>query len=312
MIDAGIGTTLPGLIAESRRVLRDGAGPDDAQTVVYFGRIDDHFASTYELGLEEGRFFNSSDDTDSPAVALVDRTFADKLGGGESVLGRRFRIDPDNADAALVTIVGVIRRVQLDDLDDAVRPAMLRPLRQDPARFVSLAIRTQGDPLAFAPRFNEILREVEPDTPAYWVRSYDQVIREGTFGEFVLARLFLVFGGISLFLAGAGVYGVIAFNVRQRTREIGVRRALGAPAANVLRSLLGRGAWQIGLGLLLGLTMAWLFARALVSSLNGFDADNPAVYGAVIGILMLAALIAILVPARRALRVDPLVALRHE
>ncbi|MFZ1222137.1 MAG: ADOP family duplicated permease [Dokdonella sp.] len=312
VIDAGIGTTLPGLIAESRRVLRDGAGPDDAQTVVYFGRIDDHFASTYELGLEEGRFFNSSDDTDSPAVALVDRTFADKLGGGESVLGRRFRIDPDNADAALVTIVGVIRRVQLDDLDDAVRPAMLRPLRQDPARFVSLAIRTQGDPLAFAPRFNEILREVEPDTPAYWVRSYDQVIREGTFGEFVLARLFLVFGGISLFLAGAGVYGVIAFNVRQRTREIGVRRALGAPAANVLRSLLGRGAWQIGLGLLLGLTMAWLFARALVSSLNGFDADNPAVYGAVIGILMLAALIAILVPARRALRVDPLVALRHE
>ncbi|MFZ1622742.1 FtsX-like permease family protein, partial [Dokdonella sp.] len=312
VIDAGIGTTLPGLIAESRRVLRDGAGPDDAQTVVYFGRIDDRFAATYELGLEEGRFFNSADDADSPAVALVDRTFADKLGGGESVLGRRFRLDPDNADAALVTIVGVIRKIQLDDLDDAVRPAVLRPLRQDPARFVSLAIRTQGDPLAFAPRFTEILREVEPDTPAYWVRSYDQVIREGTFGEFVLARLFLVFGGISLFLAGAGVYGVIAFNVRQRTREIGVRRALGAPAANVLRSLLGRGAWQIGLGLLLGLTMAWLFARALVSSLNGFDADNPAVYGAVIGILMLAALIAILVPARRALRVDPLVALRHE
>ena len=312
VIDAGIGTTLPGLLSESRRVLRDGAGPDDAQTVVYSGRIDDRFASTYELGLEEGRFFNASDRADAPAVAIVDRTFADKLGGGTSVLGRRFRMDPDSPDGALVTVVGVIRRIQLDDLDDPVRPALLRPLRQEPERYVSIAIRTQGNPLAFVPRFNEILGEVEPDTPAYWVRTYDQVIREATFGEYVLARLFLVFGGISLFLAGAGVYGVIAFNVRQRTREIGVRRALGAPAANVLRSLLARGAWQIGLGLMLGLLMAWPFARALVSSLNGFDAGNPAVYGLVVGVLILAALIAILVPARRALRVDPLVALRHE
>jgi putative ABC transport system permease protein len=312
IIDAGVGTTLPGLISSSRRVLREGAGADDAQTVVYSGRIDDQFASTYELTLEEGRFFNASDRADSPPVAVVDQTFADKLGGGGSVLGRRFRLDPDNPDGPTFTVVGVIRRIQLDDLDDPVRPALLLPLRQDPERYVSLAIRTRGEPLAFAPRLNEILRELDPDTPAYWVRTYDQVIREATFAEWVLARMFLVFGGISLFLAGAGVYGVIAFNVRQRTREIGVRRALGAPGRNVLRSLLARGAWQIGLGLVLGLLMAWPFARALVGSLNGFDADNPKVYGLVVGVLVLAALIAILVPARRALHVDPLVALRHE
>ncbi|MBL0165172.1 MAG: ABC transporter permease [Xanthomonadales bacterium] len=312
IVDAAVGTTLPGLLADSRRVLREGAGPDDAQTVVYSGRIDDHFASTYELTLEQGRFFNASDRADSPPVAIVDRTFVEKLGGGASILGRRFRLDPDNPDGALVTIVGVIKRIQLDDLDDPVRPALLRPLRQDPERFVSLAMRTQGDPLAFVPRFNEILREVEPDTPAYWVRTYDQVIREATFGEYVLARLFLVFGVISLFLAGAGVYGVIAFSVRQRTREIGVRRALGAPTGRVLASLLGRGAWQIGLGLVIGLALAWPFARALISSLHGFDADNPQVYLLVVGILVVAAVFAVLVPAWRALRVDPLVALRHE
>ncbi len=312
IVDAGIGTTLPGLISESRRVLREGAGPDDAQTVVYSGRIDDRFASTYELTLEEGRFFNASDRTDSPPVAIVDRTFAEKLGAGESVLGRRFRLDPDNPSATLVTIVGVIRRIQLDDLDDPVRPALLRPLRQDPERFVSLAMRTRGAPAAFVPRFNEILREVEPDTPAYWVRSYDQVILEATFAEYVLARLFLAFGAISLFLAGAGVYGVIAFNVRQRTREIGVRRALGAPSANVLGSLLARGAWQISLGLLFGLALAWPFAHALVGSMNGFDASDPQIYVLVVGILTITTLLAILVPARRALRVDPLVALRHE
>ena len=312
VIDAAVGTTLPGLIAEDRRVLREGAGPNDAQTVVYWGSVDDRFASTYELTLEEGRFFNVSDRADSPPVAIVDHTFAEKLGNGESVLGRRFRLDPDNPQGALVTIIGVIKRIQLDDLDDPVRPALLRPLRQAPERFVSLAIRTQGDPRAFAPRFNEILREVEPDTPAYWVRTYDQVIREATFGEHILARLFLVFGAISLFLAGAGLYGVIAFTVRQRTREIGVRRALGAPSGRVLATLVGRSAWQIGLGLVIGLALAWPFARLLTGTLNGFDADNPQVYLLVVGILVVAALFAILVPARRALRVDPLVALRHE
>lgn len=312
IIDAAVGTTLPGLLASDRRVLRDGASPDDAQTVVYSGSIDDRFASTYELTLEEGRFFDASDRADSPPVAVVDRTFAEKLGNGESVLGRRFRLDPDNAEGALVTVVGVIRRLQLDDLDDPVRPALLRPLRQQPERFVSLAMRTEADPLSFAPRFSEILREVEPDTPAYWVRSYDQVMREATFGEHILARLFLVFAAISLFLAGAGLYGVIAFSVRQRTREIGVRRALGAPTRRVLLDLLARSAWQIGLGLVIGLVLAWPFARALISSLNGFSADDPQVYLLVLGILVLAALIAILIPARRALRVDPLVALRHE
>jgi putative ABC transport system permease protein len=124
--------------------------------------------------------------------------------------------------------------------------------------------------------------------------------------------LFLVFAAISLFLAGAGLYGVIAFSVRQRTREIGVRRALGAPTRRVLLDLLARSAWQICLGLVIGLVLAWPFARALISSLNGFSADDPQVYLLVLGILVLAALIAILIPARRALRVDPLVALRHE
>lgn len=312
VVDAGVGTTLPGLIAESERVVRDGAGPDDAQTVVYSGRIDDRFASTYELTLEEGRFFNAADRADAPRVAIVDQTFAEKLGDGGSVLGRRFRLEPDNPQGALVTIVGVIKRIQLDDLDDPVRPALLRPLRQAPERFVSLAMRTRGQPLAFAPRFNEILREVEPDTPAYWVRAYDQVIREATFGEYILEKLFLVLGGISLFLAGTGMYGVIAFNVRQRTREIGVRRALGAPSGTVLRSLLGRSAVQIGVGLLLGMALAWPFSRQLISSLHGFDADNPQVYAVVFGILVAAALFAIFVPARRALRVDPIVALRHD
>ena len=132
-------------------------------------------------------------------------------------------------------------------------PALLTPLRQQPARFVSLAIRVKGDPLAFAPALAEHVREVDADTPTYWVRSYDQVMRQATFDQRLLAQMFAAFGIVALILAGAGVYGVIAFNVTQRTREIGVRRALGASSRNVFSQILGRSGWLVGGGLAIGL-----------------------------------------------------------
>jgi ABC-type antimicrobial peptide transport system permease subunit len=211
-----------------------------------------------------------------------------------------------------VTVVGVIHRIQLDDLDDPAWPAVLLPLPHNAARFASIAVRTRGAPAAFAPRLTDILDKVDPDAPAYWVRTYDQVIVQATFAERVLAQLFMLFGLVALFLAAAGLYGVIAFGVRQRTREIGVRRALGAQSGRVLGNLLGRGAWQVALGLAIGLGLAWPFARLLVRPMNGFDPADPDVYVAVFGTLALVALIAILVPARRALAIDPVIALRHE
>lgn len=312
VIEAGMGTTLPGLIAGRAQMIAEGAGPDEPRVVVYNGAIDDHFASTYALRLEQGRLFDSSDRADSLPVAIVDQGFVERFGEGGSVLGRRFVLNPDQPDRNTVTVVGVVKRVQLDDLDDPARPAVLLPLRQQSSRFVSVAVRTQGEPLAFAPQLAHIVSEVEPDAPAYWVRSYEQVIGEAIFGERLLAKLFAVFGLIALFLAAAGLYGVIAFSVRQRTREIGVRRALGAPAPRLLRNLLGRGVTQLCIGLGLGLALAWPFAGLLVGPLNGFDAGDPLVYALVLGALGSVALLAILVPARRALSIDPVIALRHE
>jgi predicted permease len=312
VVDAGMGTTLPGLISDWERVTPAGAAAEDPRVLAYTGAIDDHFASTYALRLEEGRLFNASDRADTTPVAIVDRTFAERFADGGSLPGRRFVINPDDAGSATVTVVGVVARTQLDDLDDPARPAILFPLRQQPARFVSIAVRTRGEPAAFATRLSEIVREVDADAPAYWVRTYDKVMLEAIFGQQVLAKLFTAFGLIALFLAAAGLYGVIAFSVRQRTREIGVRRALGAPATRLLRGLLRGGALQVGVGLALGLGLAWPFARALISTLQGFDAADPLVYALVLGALGGVALIAILLPARRALRVDPVVALRHE
>jgi putative ABC transport system permease protein len=319
VIDATAATNIPGVDGSAREYLADGDVTDNDATLplVNFAAVDDHFLSTYNIKLVEGRDFDSRDSVSGTPVAIVDESFAARHAQDGSVIGRRFRLDPTDADGQTVTVVGVISRVWLDRPGDPIRPALIVPLRQQPARFVSLAIRVKGDPAAFAPKLAEHVREVDADTPTYWVRTYDQVIREATFDQRMLARLFGVFGIVALVLAAAGVYGVIAFNVGQRTREIGVRRALGASSRSVLGQVLGRAGWLVAAGLAMGLGIGLMLARALNSTLQ--DIPSSGVGGGesisavvAIGVLLLAAFVAVLLPARRALRVDPMIALRHE
>ena len=313
VIDVTAGTNLPGLGSNSREMLADGAvAGDGALPRVGFAAVDDHFLSTYAITMQRGRFFDSGDQSDSTPVAIVDQRFVDQYGSKADVVGRRFRLDPRDKNSSLVTVVGVLPALWMDKANNHARPAMLVPMRQEPERFVSLAIRVKGDPAAFAPRLIEDIREIAPDTPAYWVRTYAQTVREATFSTRLLARIFGAFGVLALALAGAGLYGVVAFNVTQRTREIGVRRALGASPASVLRDVLRRAGWQVGLGLLLGLGSGLALARVLTSILSSPGATSVfTVLGAIV-VLIVAATIAIVVPARRALGVDPMVALRHE
>jgi ABC-type antimicrobial peptide transport system permease subunit len=259
-----------------------------------------------------GRFFDARDTSDAARVAVVDSAFAQRYADGGDVVGRQFRLDPRSGDGPSVTIIGVISPLKLDAPGDEVQPVMLAPLRQDPARFVSLVVHTRGEPKAFAPRMNAIMREVDADTPLYWVRDFEAVIAEATFGEHVIAQLFSVFGIIALILAGAGLYGITAFSVGQRTREIGVRRALGAPAGGVLRSLFARTGWQLGVGLTVGLALGIPLARLLTGTLHSIDANDVVTPLVTLTILIVAATFAIIVPARRALRIDPTEALRYE
>ena len=313
VIGVTAGTSLPGLGGDRIEVLAEGdVLGDGALPRVNLAGVDDHFLAAYGIEMQRGRFFDSRDESGTTAVAVVDQRFADQYAGKGDVIGRRFRVDPRDKNARLVTIVGVLPALRLARPGSVNRPVILVPLRQSPARFVSLAIRVKGDPAGFAPRLVEDLREVAPDTPAYWVRTYAEAIREATFATRLLARIFAAFGVLSLALAGAGLYGVVAFNVAQRTREIGVRRALGASPASVLRDVLTRAGWQVGLGLGLGLAFGLALARALTSVLSSPGSTNAfTVLGAVV-VLIVAATVAIVVPARRALRVDPMVALRHE
>jgi putative ABC transport system permease protein len=314
VVDVSVATTLPLRFGANRDILPAGvaAEGDSALPKVRYGAVDDHFISTYGLRMLRGRFFDARDSADAAKVAVVDAAFAQRYADGGDVVGRQFRLDPRNSDGPSVTVVGVISPLKLDAPYDEVQPVMLAPLRQDPARFVSLVVRTRGEPNAFAPRLNAIMREVDADTPLYSVRDFRAVIAEATFGEHVVAQMFGVFGIIALILAGAGLYGITAFSVGQRAREIGVRRALGAPAGGVLFSLFARTGWQLAIGLAAGLALGIPLARSLASTVRSISANDITTPLVALTILIVAATFAIIVPARRALRIDPIEALRHE
>ncbi len=312
--DASVGTALPGTFYNGFHfVLPEGTAPGDADLPTFYsGAVDAHFLGSYGVKLERGRFFDDRDRAGTERVAVVDRTFAERNGDGTPILGRRFRIDPRDPDGATVTVIGVVNALTLDVPGNAPAPALLRPLSQDPFYIATIAVRTRGDASAFVPRLDAIVHEVDADAPLYWVRDYADVIRAATIGERVIARSFAAFGLIALALAGAGLYGVMAFTVAQRTREIGVRRALGAPARHVLGDVFGRSLFELGLGLALGVVAGIVLARLLTHSLENIATVGIAAIAGALGVLVFAVALAVSVPVRRALGVDPAVALRHE
>ena len=312
--DATVGTALPGTFYNSFHfVLPEGSAPGDADPpTLYSGAVDAHFLRAYGVKLEEGRFFDDRDRADTERVAVVDRKFAERFGSGGTILGRRFRIDPRDPDGPTVTVIGVVNSLTLDVPGNTPAPTLLRPLAQDPFYIATIAVRTQGDALAFVPRLDAIVHGVDADASLYWVRDYAGVIRASTIGERIIAKSFAAFGLIALALAAAGLYGVMAFAVAQRTREIGVRRALGAPARQVLADVFGRSFVELGAGLAIGVVAGIVLAHLLTRSLSNIEAVGVAAIAAALGVLAAAVALAVGVPARRALGVDPAVALRHE
>ncbi|HEY2394921.1 MAG TPA: ADOP family duplicated permease [Rudaea sp.] len=314
VVDASVGTALPGTYYNwARDVLPAGTSAGDAELpTTYLGSVDDHFLAAYGVPLQEGRFFNSGDTASSARVAVADRRFAARFGDGKSIVGRQFRLDPRGAEDTTVTVVGVSGPVNLDAPGGTPSPSLFVPLRQVPFKIASVAVRTRGPALEFAPALADAMREVDADTPLYWVRDYAEIRRSMSFGERVVAQSFTLFGVVALILAGAGLYGVMAFAVGQRMREIGVRRALGASRVAVLRALFTRNFSQLALGLALGLAAGIPFAWQLSASLQTIQPGGVAVVMTALLVLIGAAALAVIVPARRALRVDPMTALRHE
>jgi predicted permease len=308
--DATVSTALPGIMGPNVNLLPESAPPTEIPVAAGIATADEHFGSTYRTQLLSGRWFDARDRADSAAVAIVDRKFLGPQAAVAEVLGKRYRLAPGTADERVVTVVGVIEALTLEDADDPPEPVVLVPQAQQPPNFATIAVRTRGEPASFKPRLIALMREIDPDTPLYWLRTYREVLEVANFDQNLLTGIYGVFGLIAMLLAAGGLYGVVGFNVQQRTREIGVRRALGASAASVIGSLVRRSARQIGIGLALGLGLGVPFSIALLRSLEQAQTLDPMIWFVVAVLLGTVALMASWIPARRAVRVDPMQALR--
>jgi len=274
---------------------------------------------TFRLPALAGRVLLDSDGPDRLRVAVVSEALAREAFPDGQAVGQRLRWgdgawpgrEGEDADSGWVTVVGVVRDVLYDDTGKT-EPAIYVPLAQDLQRFVSIAVRGTGSPEVLAGAMRRALAEADPDLALYWVRTLDEGIVQQNFGFRIIGTLFAIFGAIALVLAAAGLFGVLSFHVGQRTREIGVRRALGASDGGILRMIARASGTQVAAGLLLGLMLLPLLGRVLSPVLLDTSPFDPAIYLGVFVVMLLVSAAAVLRPTLRALRVDPAAALRYE
>jgi putative ABC transport system permease protein len=245
-------------------------------------------------------------------VAVIDDTFARAYWPNEDPVGKRVKLGGRPSTAPWMTIVGVVGHVHYRALEAPSRVQLYWPEAQRPYNTMSLAIRTAREPLTLAPAVEQEVRAVDPDQPVYQVRTMQQLKSEWVSQRFLALLLVGLFAGAALALAAVGIYGVMAYSVTQRTHEIGIRVALGAGPGNVLRMILAQGAGLAGMGLAAGIGVALILTRLMKSLLYGVSATDPLAYLGGVALLFGVALLACWLPARRATRVDPIVALRYE
>jgi len=288
---------------------------DQDYPLARFAAIEGDFFQAFGLDVLRGRGFTRQDDGDALPVALVNERFADRFFPGEEPIGRRFRPGASKSEAPWLTIVGVVPNLSMNGLDaqPGDSAGYYVPLAQTDRRFVSLIIRVAGGPpLAVAPQVRRTVASLDPDLPIYWVQDMPQVIHHATWFYHVFGTLFVVFGAAALFLASVGLYGVLTFSVSRRIQEMGIRMALGASSRSVLGLIMREGALQVGIGLVFGLLLAFGVANVVQLVMFNVQGRDPGVFAAIAGVILLVGLLASAVPARRATRVDPMVALRYE
>jgi predicted permease len=295
------------LEVEGRTYANDQDYPSTRQVSVAPGFFD-----TFGRQLLGGRDFADADGLDAPRVAIVNESFAAKYFANDDPIGRRIRLRGPDGDAPWITIVGVAPDMYIGGIENREPEGFYTPLAQNPPQFASLAIRAAGAPMALTAAVRDEVTKVDADLPLYWVRTMRRSIDENNWQYQVFGSLFMAFGFAAMFLATVGLYGVMSFAVSRRTQEIGVRMALGASGRSVLQLVLRQGLWQIGIGLAIGVLLAGGLARLIVIIMLGVQPWDPQVFAIVVASLSAAALLACVVPARRAMRVDPMVALRYE
>lgn len=311
---ATVATALPLTGTPSTRYLPDGAeiAPGERRPSARISMVLPNYFDTFGIPVRSGRAFTAGDRADSAPVALVNAAFAEREWPGRDAVGQRVQVDGD--DGEWVTVVGIVGNFVTSSTDfyTGIQPAIFRPLAQTSPRFVSFAVAVDGDPNRLRADVRDAMLRVDADTPIYWLRTFDDVSAMAMFDQRLVAVLFAVIGTIATILTVTGLYAVLAYAVGQRTREIGVRRALGAQDNSIVRMVVGQGWRQYLVGTAVGLAVAVLFAQLLQAILIGVRSYDPVTFAGVVVMLGALALVSAWVPTQRALKVQPMVALRQD
>lgn len=313
---AALTTALPGTGSCCWRFAPEGATYDRDQDYPQTARsaVTPDFFETFGIDVRQGRVFTLQDGPGNLPVAVVNQRFEDEF-FPDGASGQRVRLGASDSESPWLTVVGVVDNTYMGGIgndEDPNRAGLFVPVGQSDSRFMSLAVRTRGAPLAVTGAVREAVEAVDKNVPIYWARTMDDALSRNTWFYDIFGGLFMIFGAAALFLASVGLYGVMSFGVSRRIQEVGIRMALGARSRDVIRLIVRQGAVQIAVGVVVGLGLAVLLARFLRVLLFEVSPTDPLIFASIVGVLAGTGFLATWIPARRASRVDPMVAFRCE
>jgi putative ABC transport system permease protein len=283
--------------------------PRGKEPVVRFNTAMPNYFEMIGIPLIKGRLFDERDQLNTSRVFLINQTMARRFWPDRDPVGKQIKIADDGATGTVIGVVGDAKQYRLEE---EAQPQMYDAYSQSPGIFATVVVRTTVEPMSLAEPVRQAVWKVDGDQPMWKVRTLESLIDRSTADKRFLMMLMGVFAALALALTVIGLYGVMSYAVSQRTQEIGVRMALGAGARNIHRMVLWQGMTLVLIGVAFGLAVSWLLTRLMANLLFGVSATDPLTFVSISSLLTIVALLACWIPARRAMKVDPIIALRYE
>jgi putative ABC transport system permease protein len=300
---SGNGATLP-IVLPDRETPPKGMEPE-----VMVNTATANYFETVGIPFIKGRLFGDQDQANTQPVLIINQTMARRFWPNQDPLGRQIKSAEDGTTG---TVVGVVGDAKHYWLEEESKPQMYAAYSQQPGLFATVVIRTTVEPLSLSESIRQAIWKVDADQPMWKIRTVEFLVNRSTADRKFLMALMGIFATLALVLTMIGLYGVVSYLVNQRTQEIGIRMALGAQMRDIMRMVLKQGMVLVLTGVALGLGAAWLLTRLMSRLLYQVSATDPLTFAAIALLLTTVALLACYIPARRATKVDPLVALRYE
>ncbi|HEV8366329.1 MAG TPA: ABC transporter permease [Pyrinomonadaceae bacterium] len=296
------GTTA--IILPDREIPEKGKEPE-----VMFNTVTPNYFETIGIPVLRGRTFANEDQANTPGVLMINQTMADRFWPQQDPIGKQIKFAQDGSQGTVVGVVGDAKHYRIEEEQ---RPQLYVPYSQNPGIFATLVIRTTVEPLSLSEQVRQAVWKVDPDQPMWKIRTVEFLVTRSIADRKFLLALMGIFAALALILTVIGLYGVISYLVNQRTQEIGIRMALGAQMKDILRMVLKQGMTLVLIGVGLGLGASWMLTRLITKLLYETSATDMVTFSTIAVLLIVVALFACYVPARRATKVDPLDALRYE